>query len=151
MGRLKHALVPVLWAIKRLKGGVAFFPAAARGILVLACAVAWPVAVRILCGTSGRASVDVTPIDKQRWAWTLMNHLPLLVPGLAILVLCWARVPPWVRMLWLHIPVLFAAYVANRFILHELRSFWAFVPIVTATVCAWLRTGEEDEDRSTKT
>jgi hypothetical protein len=67
------------------------------------------------------------------------HHLPLLVPFLAILVLAWADVPRWVRILWLAVPALFAAYLASRFLVDELRSFWAFVPIFTATAVAWSR------------
>ncbi len=47
--------------------------------------------------------------------------------------------PALVRWLWLYVPVLFAAYLANRLMVEELRSFWAFVPVFTATACAWTR------------
>jgi hypothetical protein len=69
----------------------------------------------------------------------LAHHGPFVLPFLAILVLAWDRVPRLVRTLWLTVPALFAAYLASRFLVDELRSFWAFVPTFTATACAWAR------------
>lgn len=134
----KHALVPILWAWKRRREGAPLVSAALRGLAVLASALAWPAAVRWICGTD-RPFVDVTPLSAQSWRSVLANHLPLIAAPLAVLVARWRDIPPWVRLLWLYVPVLVAAYVADRHALYELRSFWAFVPVFTATICAWLR------------
>ena len=115
-----------------------------RAAVFFACCVAVPVAVRVLLGTD-RAVVDVTPLSEQDWGKVLSHHGPFVLPFLAILVAAWGRVPTVVRWLWLYVPGLLAAYVASRFLLDELRSFWAFVPVFTATACAWTRTLPEGD------
>ena len=138
----KHALVPVLYGLFRVREGDPLPRTAARSALFLCAAVAVPVLVRLILGTD-REKVDVTPFAEQDWGKVAAHHLPILVPFGAVLVLAWADVPRWVRVLWLAVPMLFAAYLASRFLVDELRSFWAFVPIFTATVAAWARTVPE--------
>jgi hypothetical protein len=134
----KHALVPVLDGVRRLREGEPLPRTALRSGAVLGCALAVPVAVRLLLGTD-REKVDVTSLAEQDWGKVAAHHLPLLLPFAAVLVLAWADVPRWVRVLWLAVPLLFAAYLSSRFLVDELRSFWAFVPVFTATVAAWAR------------
>ena len=134
----KHAIVPVLWGLWRVREGDPVPRTAARSALVLLSSLAVPVAVRLWLGTD-RAKVDVTSLAEQDWGKVAAHHLPLLLPFGTVLVLAWEDVPRWVRVLWLAVPLLFAAYLASRFLVDELRSFWAFVPVFTATVAAWAR------------
>ena len=134
----KHALLPVIWGLMELRAGRRLLPTVLRAGTILLCCLAIPVGIRIGLGTD-RALVDVTPLAAQDWGKVLSHQGPFVLPFLAILLACWARVPPLVRALWLYVPVLLLAYLASRFMIDELRSFWAFVPIFTATLCAWGR------------
>jgi hypothetical protein len=138
----KHALLPLVYLLDARRRGRPWrevLPAAAAFGLA---AVAVPVGVRLLLGAD-RPLVDVTPLSAQEWDKVALHHGPYVLPFAAILALAWRRVPFLVRALWLHVPVLFAAYAASRFLLHELRSFWVFAPVFTATTVAWAadRTG----------
>jgi len=134
----KHALLPVVYGVMALKAGRRLVPTALRSAAYLACCLAIPVAIRLVLGTN-RDVVDDTSFTAQHWGKAIAHHAPFVLPFLAILVVRWDRVPPLVRWLWLYVPVLFAAYLANRLMIEELRSFWAFVPVFTATACAWSR------------
>lgn len=143
----KHALVPALAAGRRWRHGETFLHAAVWAVVGVLASVAIPVAIRLFLGTDRRV-VDVTPLDEQLWHRVLWNHVPLLGPALLCLLLAWKRLPDWVRWLWWTVPVVFAAYLLSKFMIHELRSFWVFIPIYTATICGWLAT-LRTEDPST--
>ena len=134
----KQALAAPVYGLLALRRKEPFVPSALRAGALLVCAIAIPVAIRLGLGTD-REKVDVTPLSAQAWGQVLSHHGPFVLPFLAILVLAWDRVPRLVRTLWLTVPALFAAYLASRFLVDELRSFWAFVPTFTATACAWAR------------
>jgi hypothetical protein len=133
----KHALTPALWGLLRLSRGDRFLATLGRGLVFLAAALAVPVAVRLYLG-GDRALVDGdTTLALQDWKKVAWFQLPFLVPFVALLLARFRAVALWVRLLWLYLPVLVAAYVSQQFILHEVRSFWALVPVMTATLCAW--------------
>ena len=68
-----------------------------------------------------------------------------MLPFLAVLLATWRAQPRLVRLLWLYVPAMFVAYAASRFILYELRSFWAFAPVFTATTAVFAaRLGRPD-------
>ncbi len=133
----KHFLVPALAAGRRWRRGEAILRSLAGGLLGVAAAVAVPVALRVALGTD-RHVVDVTFLDEQAWGRVVRNHLPLMGPALLVLILAWKRLPDWVRWLWLTVPIVLAAYLVTCLMIDELRSFWVFVPIYTATICGWL-------------
>lgn len=134
----KHVLLPFLWAWSQWKGGVPWRRVIPRAALFLACALAVPIAIRIYCGTD-RPTVDVTTLADQDWGKAAAHHLPLIIPFLVVLIAVGKDVPPWVRLLWLHVPALSLAYVLQHLMIDETRSFWAFAPVFTATACAWWR------------
>ncbi len=90
----------------------------------------------------------MTHLGAQLWARVGWYQLPYLVPFLAILALRFRTIPTWVRLLWLYAPVLVAAYVAQHYILHEVRSFWALAPVFTATLVCWLAATGLDDRRA---
>ena len=67
-------------------------------------------------------------------------QLPYVVPFVLIFLARFRALPTWVRLLWLYLPVLVAAYLSQHFILHEVRSFWALVPVFSATLACWFQT-----------
>jgi hypothetical protein len=135
----KHALVPLLAGARRWRRGEPLLRTVAGAAVAFAGALAVPVLVRVLCG-GDRPSVDVTELSEQRWGRVLAHHLPYVLPPFLVLVLRGRLVPDWVRWLWWYVPALFLAYLASRFLVHELRSFWAWAPVFTATLAAWART-----------
>ena len=132
----KHALVPLLAGARKWRRGGPFVKTAAWTALTFMAAIAVPVAVRLICGTD-REVVDVTPLSNQRWRLVAYAMLPFVVPPLLALLAAWSRLPDWVRWLWWYVPVLYLAYALDKHFLYELRCFWAFVPIFTATVAGW--------------
>jgi hypothetical protein len=138
----KHALVPLLAGARRWRRGEPFARTAVGTILAFAAAIAVPVAIRLLCGTD-RPKVDRTSLSEQHWDWVVGHHLPYLVPPLLVAAFTWRRLPDWVRWLWWYVPALFLSYLASRFVVHELRSFWAWAPVFTATVAGWVRMWED--------
>ena len=139
----KHALLAPIWALWRLREGDRLGPTALRGAALLACSVAVPVALRVALGTD-RAPVDVTPVATQAWHAVWRQRAPFVLPFVAILAATWPRQPRFVRFLWLYVPGLFAIYLASEFFVRELRSFWAWVPVFTATACAWAKELRDD-------
>lgn len=131
----KHALLPLVAGVAGWGRHHPFVGRWARLALVAACALALPVAIRLQLGTQ-RALVDVTPLAAQDWGKVLAQQAPYVLPFVVALVTSWRRVPRFVRALWLYVPAMFAAYAASRFILYELRSFWPFAPVFTATAAA---------------
>jgi hypothetical protein len=132
----KHVFLPLLWGLHRLRRGDAFLPTFGKGLVYLAACLAGSVATRLLLGTD-RPHVDgYTTLADQEWDKVLWYQVPYVLPFLVILVAAWRRVPGWVRLLWLTAPLLLAVYVQQRFILHEVRSFWALAPVFTATLAA---------------
>lgn len=134
----KQVLAVPVYGLLALRRKEPLLPAALRTGALLVAAVAIPVAIRLALGTD-REPVDVTPLSAQEWGKVLVHHGPFVLPFLAVLVLAWDRVPHLVRTLWLTVPALFGLYLASRYMVDELRSFWAFVPTFTATACAWAR------------
>jgi hypothetical protein len=132
----KHALLPVVWGLHRLGKGDKVLVTAARGIVFLAACLAFPLAIRHYLG-SDRSHVDGdTPLEAQDWGKVLWFQGAFLLPFAAMFLLRFRRIPGLVRLLWLYLPALVAAYASQSFILHEVRSFWALVPVFTATACA---------------
>jgi len=134
----KQALAAPVYGLLALRRGEPFLRSAVRAGVLLASAMAIPVAIRLGLGTD-REAVDVTPLSAQEWGKVVSHQAPFVLPFLVILVLAWDRVPRLVRTLWWTVPGLFVAYLASRYLVDELRSFWAFVPTFTATACAWAR------------
>lgn len=133
----KHALLAVLWGMRQLLAGRPFWRSLLRGLIMLACALAIPVLVRLHLG-SARDPVDgMTLLSLQEWDKVLWFQLPYVLPFLLILLLRGKVIAPWVRLLWLYLPVLVAAYITQHYILHEVRSFWALAPIFSATLACW--------------
>lgn len=138
----KHAVLPFLWGLYALQRGRPFLRTLLQGLLFLAASLAIPVAVRLLLGDD-RAHIDGgTTFDVQPWGRVLWVQAPYVFPFLAILVFRWRVMPMWVRWLWLAVPLAFAAYVSQGFLLHEVRSFWLLAPVFTATLVAWLAARE---------
>ena len=140
----KHALLPLVYAALRRRDGLPWRAIVSRAAAFIACSVAWYVGVRLGLGSrladgSARGVVDVTSLAEQDWGKVLAHQAPYVLPFVVLLVAAFGRVPPIVRLAWIYVPAMFAAYLASQFILHELRSFWAFAPIFTATAVAWAR------------
>ncbi len=134
----KHALVPALWGLLQLRRGRPFGASFLKGLVMLIAALAVPLLLRWQLGTD-RVLIDgMTDLGVQEWDKVLWFQLPYVLPFLAIFVLRFRAIPGWIRLLWLYAPVLIAAYVAQHYILHEVRSFWALVPVFTATLVCWL-------------
>ncbi|MCC7138418.1 MAG: hypothetical protein IT460_08345 [Planctomycetes bacterium] len=134
----KHALVPAIWGLHALAAGRPFLRLLAPGAAFLASCLVVPVTLRLALGTD-RPLVDETPLAAQEWGKVLAHQLPYVLPFAVLLGAAWRRVPRLVRLSWLYVPVLYGLYAASEFILHELRSFWAFAPVFTATTVAWAR------------
>jgi hypothetical protein len=134
----KQALAAPAWALWRWREGDGFLRTAARGAAFLAACLAVPVAIRVGLG-GDRALVDVTPLSRQDWGRVVERHAPYVLPPLLVLGLAWSSIPRFVRCLWWTVPALFVLYLASRFFVQELRSFWAFAPVFSATICAWVR------------
>lgn len=133
----KHALLAVLWGLLQLTRGRPFWSNVLRGLVLLVCALAVPIAIRTHLG-GDRAHVDGdTFLHVQEWAKVLWFQLPYVVPFLLVFVTRFRVMPVWVRLLWIYLPVLVAAYVSQQYILHEVRSFWALTPVFTATIACW--------------
>lgn len=133
----KHAVLPLLWGLWSLQRGRPFLRTLGGGLLLLAASLAVPVAVRLLLG-GDRDHVDGNTTWAAQSGRVLWTQIPYVLPFVAILLLRWQSVPTWVRWLWLAVPLAFAAYASQGFILHETRSFWLLVPVFTATLTAWL-------------
>ncbi len=132
----KHVLAAILGGARKWRGGVPFLKAAGWAIVVGASAVAVPVAVRLICG-GDRGVADITPLANQAWKRVLGEAAPFLgIPAVAAIA-SWRRLPEFVRWLWWYVPVMYVAYAVDKHFLYELRSFWAFVPVFTATVATW--------------
>lgn len=106
--------------------------------MILGASLVGFIGTRILLG-GGRPEIDgMTTLGVQEWEKVLWYQIPYVLPFLAILALRFRDVHPWVRLLWIYLPVVVAAYVQQRFILHEVRSFWALAPVFTATLAGWI-------------
>jgi hypothetical protein len=138
--------VALLAGGRRWKRGEPLAKTATGAAVAFAAAIAVPVAVRLLCGTA-RANVDDTGLSEQKWDKVVSHHLLYLVPPLLVAALRWKALPDWVRWLWWYVPALFLSYLASRFIVHELRSFWAWAPVFTATVAEWVRSLDTETER----
>ena len=133
----KHAALAFLWGLLQLTRGRPFWSNVARGLVLLVCALAIPVAIRVHLG-GDRAHVDGdTLLHLQEWSKVLWFQLPYVLPFLLVLLLRGRVVPTWVRLCWLYLPILVAAYLSQRFIVHEVRSFWPLAPVFTATIACW--------------
>lgn len=128
----KHVLIPFAFLACRWSEG-----GRARWLLrcfSLTVAAALPqVAMRVLLGTD-RPVVDYTPISAQRPGEILRLHAPFLGPPLFTLLARWARIPVCLRWLWVCVPAMFVIYILRHNFIHELRSFWLFVPVFCGTV-----------------
>ena len=145
----KHALVPALWGLLQLLRGRAFLPALGKGLVLLAAALAVPLLLRWHFGTD-RVHIDgMTHLDLQEWDKVLWFQLPYVLPFLAVFLLRMRTTPVWVRLLWLYLPALVAAYLSQRFVLHEVRSFWALAPVFTATLVCWLAATDAPVEHAT--
>lgn len=142
----KHALLGPIFALRAWVRRQPFFLSGVRGFAIMVAALALPIAVRIYLGDD-RALIDGdTTLDKQKWGTVWWFQLPYMLPFVFMLLLGWRRVPEFVRWLWIYLPILVAAYLSQRFIIHEVRSFWALAPIFTATaVCVLCHTPAQDE------
>ena len=113
----------------------AFEVAALKGLAFLVCCLAVPIGLRIWLDHDLETPRDLvdgdTPLSNQKWELVLWYQLPFVLPFLALAVARWRRLPTLVRWLWLYLPVLVLAYLSRDYILHEVRSFWALVPVVT--------------------
>ena len=139
----KHALLAVLWGLWQLIRKRPFVPSFLQGLVMLAAALAVPLLVRWHLGAD-RAHVDGdTPLHVQQWLKVAWFQAPFVVPFLLILGTTWRHQPVWVRLLWLYLPVLVAAYLSQDYIVHETRSFWALVPVFTATAAVWFHQPRE--------
>lgn len=134
----KHALVPGLWGLLQLTRGKPFLASLWRGLVMLVAALAVPLLLRWQLGGDRIAIDGMTHLALQEWDKVLWFQLPYVLPFVGIFVLRGRRMPVWLRLLWLYLPVIVAAYIAQDFILHEVRSFWALVPVFTATLACWL-------------
>jgi len=139
----KHALVAVVWTIAQWRSGRARLGTLVKGVGLLALSLTLPVAVRLYLG-SERALVDgQTTLAVQEWWKVAMAQVPFVLPFLIVLLASWQRVPPLVRLLWLCLPVIVAAYISQSYILYETRSFWIMVPVFTATLVTVLPRARE--------
>jgi hypothetical protein len=134
----KHVLVPLLWAWARYRDGEPWKVVIPKALVFLLFALAAPIGIRLLLGTD-RPIADVTAFSDQTWGRAAAHHLPLILPFLVVLFVVGRDVPPWVRLLWIHVPVLALAYLFRKVPVDEVISFWPFLPIFTATGCAWWR------------
>ncbi len=133
----KHALLAALWGLWQLIRRRPFWPSLLQGLAMLTAALAVPLLVRWHLGTE-RALVDGdTYWSDQDWIKVAWFQIPYMLPFLLMLLTSWRRQPTWIRLLWLYLPVLFAAYLSQHFIVHETRSFWPLVPVFTATAAVW--------------
>lgn len=133
----KHALLAALWGLWQLLRKRPFWPSLLQGLLMLAAALAVPLLIRWHLGTD-RGHVDGdTFLANQEWLKVAWFQVPYIVPFVLILGASWRKQPTWLRLLWLYLPVLFAAYLSQHYIVHETRSFWALVPVFTATTAVW--------------
>jgi hypothetical protein len=136
----KHVLFAPLGGLLALSRGRPWLATAGRMGLVAVAALAVPVAVRLL-QTGERLHIDGdSPWQGLDVLKTVWFQAPYVVPFLVVLALGWARVPVWVRLLWASLPLAAAAYVSQRYILHEVRSFWVLAPVFTATLVTALAT-----------
>ena len=145
----KHALLVPLWGLWTLQRRRAFWPAVGRGVIMLACALAVPLAVRCALGTDRVAIDGDVPLAAQKWDAVAWFQGPYVVPFLLVLLLSWRTTPVWVRWLWLSLPLWVLAYGALHFNLHEVRSFWPLAPVFTATVVCWWSATQSGQMRQT--
>ena len=133
----KHALLAALWGLWQLIRKRPFWPSLVQGLVMLAAALAIPLLVRWhLGGDRGYVDGDTFLAD-QAWEKVAWFQVPYILPFVAMLFASWSRQSVWVRLLWIYLPVLFAAYLSQNYIVHETRSFWALVPVFTATATVW--------------
>jgi hypothetical protein len=133
----KHAALAFLWGLRRLTRGQPFWGSVARGLVLLVCALAAPIVIRLHLGAAREHVDGDTLLHLQEWGKVLWFQLPYVLPFLLILLMRWKVVPVWVRLLWLYLPILIAAYLFQNYILHEVRSFWPLAPVFTATLACW--------------
>ncbi|MGE0192334.1 MAG: hypothetical protein AB7T63_09870 [Planctomycetota bacterium] len=134
----KHAAFAALAGLLRLVRGRPLLRTTLSMLVVLAASLAVPLAVRwSLGGHRGHIDGD-SPWWNQDLHKTLWFQAPWIAPLLVALLVGWARVPTFVRIGWLALPLGVAAYVSQHYILHEPRSFWIVVPFATATVATAL-------------
>ena len=134
----KHAAFAALAGLLRLVGGRPIVRTALSMLLVLVASLAVPLAVRwSLGGDRFHIDGDSPWWDLDIWK-TLWFQAPWIAPLLVALAVGWRRVPTFVRIGWLVLPLAVAAYVSQHYILHEPRSFWIVVPFATATVATAL-------------
>ncbi len=146
----KHALLAVLWGLWQLLRRRPFWPSLAQGLVILGAALAVPLAVRFHLGTERTLIDGMTELHLQEWEKVAWFQLPLLLPFVVMLGASWRRQSTWVRLLWIYLPVLFAAYLVKQYIIHEPRSFWALVPVFTATACVWYANLPREPDTPTE-
>jgi hypothetical protein len=153
----KHALVAPAWGLWRLFRGERFTPAFVQSLLLLAASLLVPIAVRLWLDKDlevPRAQVDGdVPLSLQAWNKVLWYQAPFVLPFVLVLLGFWRRIPSWVKMLWIALPLLVLAYALMHYNLHEARSFWALAPVFTATaVCAVdrARIAREARERAAK-
>ena len=139
----KHAALAALWGLWQLIRKRPFWPSLVQGLLMLAAALAVPLLVRWHLGAD-RDLVDGDTFE-QDWAKVLWFQLPYVVPFVVMLAASWKRQPVWVRLLWIYLPLLFAAYLSQNYIIHETRSFWALIPVFTATAVVWFTRPPEEK------
>ncbi len=136
----KQVLLAPAWGLLALRAGRPFPGALARGLLLLAAALAVPVALRLALDhglSAPRPDVDGdVPLARQAWHKVLWYQGPYVLPFVLLLAAGWRHVPAVVRVLWLALPVMALAYALKHYNLHEARSFWALAPVFTATACA---------------
>ena len=149
----KHALVPAADGLWRLSRQKPFLPTLLRGFVFLVACVAVPVVLRLVldAGLDGpRTAVDGdTTLERQRWELVLWHQVPYVLPFFLTLLMSWRKQPGWVRSLWIALPLLALAYLSQRFILHETRSFVFLAPVFTATVAIALSPfGNTDDEIS---
>ncbi len=139
----KHALLAPVYGLYRLRRGDPLLPAALRAFAILAAALVAPIVIRLyldgqLAEGVPRLQVDGdTPFDAQKWHIVLWNQGSYILPFLAILLLRLRSIPSLVRVAWIQLPLLVAAYLYKDYIIHEVRSFWALAPVFTATLVCW--------------
>ncbi|MDJ0973544.1 MAG: hypothetical protein QNJ98_03725 [Planctomycetota bacterium] len=140
----KHALLAPLWGLLRLIRRDAFWPSFGKGLVILAACLAVPVFVRLhlnseLAADVVRGAVDGdTPLHVQKWDLVAWYQGAYLLPFLGIFLFRQRVLRPWIRLLWIYLPVLVGLYLWHHYIVHETRSFYALAPVFTATACLWL-------------